>query len=86
MDTPVGRITYTSLLTERGGIKCDLTVTRLAADRFWLITGAAAARMDFAWLRLHLPADGSVRLTDVRLRLTLRLACGGRARATCCRA
>src|SRR6188508_2909400 len=30
----VGRITYTSMLSPRGGIECDFTVTRLAEDRF----------------------------------------------------
>ncbi|MEP7359309.1 MAG: FAD-dependent oxidoreductase, partial [Anaerolineales bacterium] len=35
MDTPLGRITYTALLTERGGLKADLTITRLGPDQFW---------------------------------------------------
>ena len=30
---PVGSIIYTQLLDPRGGIQCDLTVTRVAADR-----------------------------------------------------
>ncbi len=65
MDQPVGRITYTALLTPRGGIKCDLTITRLGPDRFWVITGGGTGPMDLAWLRRHLPADGSVHINDV---------------------
>ena len=32
---PPGRLIYTQLLNSRGGIECDLTVARLAADRFY---------------------------------------------------
>jgi heterotetrameric sarcosine oxidase gamma subunit len=65
MDQPAGRVTYTSLLTARGTIKCDLTVTRLAPDRFWVVTGGGTGPMDLAWLRQHLPADGSAHIADV---------------------
>jgi glycine cleavage system T protein len=65
MDQPIGRITYTSLLDERGGIVCDLTVTRLGQERFWIVTGGSTLFHDLAWLRQHLPADGSVQLNNV---------------------
>ena len=64
MDKPVGAITYTSMLTPTGGIKCDLTVTRLATDRFMVVTGGGTAEHDKAWIRGHLPDDGSVTMTD----------------------
>ena len=64
MDRPVGSITYTSMLTPPGGIKCDLTVTRLAADRFMVVTGGGTAEHDKAWISGHLPGDGSVTITD----------------------
>ena len=44
-------LTYTSMLTAQGGIKCDLTVTRLGPDRFWVLTGGGTGPMDLAWLR-----------------------------------
>lgn len=65
MDQSIGRITYTPMLTERGGIKCDLTVTRLAADRFLVVTGGSTGMHDLAWLRLHAPADDSVHIADI---------------------
>jgi glycine cleavage system T protein len=65
MDRPVSRVTYTAMLTERGGIMCDLTVTRLDRDRFLVVTGAASGMHDLAWMRAHLPDDGSVHLTDL---------------------
>ena len=65
MNKPVGTITYTSMLTPGGGIKCDLTVTRLAENRFMVVTGGAMGLHDLAWIEAHLPDDGSVSVTDV---------------------
>jgi glycine cleavage system T protein len=73
MDKPLGAITYTQLLNRRGGIECDLTVTRLAEDRFRLITGTAFGTHDLHWIRQHLPEDGSVYAAD----LTSSLCCVG---------
>jgi 4-methylaminobutanoate oxidase (formaldehyde-forming) len=59
----VGAITYTSMLNRRGGIECDFTVTRLAEDRFRIVTGTAFGQHDLAWIREHAP-DG-VAVEDV---------------------
>jgi glycine cleavage system aminomethyltransferase T/glycine/D-amino acid oxidase-like deaminating enzyme len=69
----VGAVTYTQMLNERGGIECDFTVTRLAEDRFRIVTGTAFGQHDLAWIRRHAPADGSVYVEDV----TSRYACLG---------
>jgi 4-methylaminobutanoate oxidase (formaldehyde-forming) len=65
VDREVGSVVYTQLLNRRGGIECDLTVTRLAEDRFLLVTGTAFGNHDLAWIRRHAPADGSVQVADV---------------------
>ncbi|MEE9247582.1 MAG: FAD-dependent oxidoreductase, partial [Dehalococcoidia bacterium] len=65
MDRPVGRITYTSMVNEKGGIKCDLTITRLETDKFLILTGGGFAVHDLAWIRSHMPEDGSVTVTDI---------------------
>jgi glycine cleavage system aminomethyltransferase T len=62
---PPGAVTYTSMLNPRGGIECDFTVTRLAADRFLIITGAAFGLHDLSWIRLNLPEEGGVTVEDV---------------------
>ena len=69
----VGRVTYTQMLNERGGIECDFTVTRLADDLFRIVTGTAFGRHDLAWIRQHAPEDGSVHVADV----TSQYACLG---------
>ena len=65
MDRPVGRIVYTTVLTPDGGVVCDLTVTRLAEDRYLVVTGGGSGPRDVAWLRRRLPDGGGVRLRDV---------------------
>jgi 4-methylaminobutanoate oxidase (formaldehyde-forming) len=64
IDRPVGRVTYTSMLNRRGGIECDFTVTRLAADRFFIVTGTALGTHDLRWIQDHAPDDGSVVIAD----------------------
>ncbi|WP_323005229.1 FAD-dependent oxidoreductase [Pseudorhodobacter sp.] len=61
---PVGRVTYTQLLNTRGGIEADLTVARLAEDRFYIVTGTGFRTHDMAWIASHLPDEGCV-LRDV---------------------
>jgi heterotetrameric sarcosine oxidase gamma subunit len=65
IDRPVGAVVYTQMLNRRGGIECDFTVTRLAPDRFRIVTGTAFGAHDMAWIRRHAPADGSVLVEDV---------------------
>jgi glycine cleavage system aminomethyltransferase T/glycine/D-amino acid oxidase-like deaminating enzyme len=69
----VGALTYTQMLNEGGGIECDFTVTRLADDRFRIVTGTAFGQHDLYWIRDHVPDDGSVQVEDI----TSSLACIG---------
>lgn len=65
IDREVGSIVYTQMLNQRGGIECDFTVTRLADDRFMIVTGTAFGNHDLGWIRKHRPDDGSVNVRDV---------------------
>jgi len=65
IDVPIGTVVYTQCLNLRGGIECDFTVTRLSAERFFIITGTAFGEHDRSWLRLHMPEDGTVAIEDV---------------------
>jgi 4-methylaminobutanoate oxidase (formaldehyde-forming) len=58
-------VVYTQMLNAKGGIECDLTVTRLAADAYYIVTGTGFATHDFAWIRRHLPERADARLLDV---------------------
>ena len=62
---------YTQMLNQRGGIECDLTVSRLAHDSFYIVTGTGFATHDFAWIRAQHPAglrERDARSTSRRLR------------------
>ena len=59
----IGAVTYTQALNKRGGIECDFTVTRLAEQEFFIVTGTAFGGHDQSWLRRHAPAE--VVLADV---------------------
>jgi glycine cleavage system aminomethyltransferase T/glycine/D-amino acid oxidase-like deaminating enzyme len=50
MDVPVGRITYTTWLTPKGGVRRDLAVLRLEADRFWMFVGEGTRPQDWVWV------------------------------------
>jgi 4-methylaminobutanoate oxidase (formaldehyde-forming) len=73
VDRAVGSVTYTQVLNARGGIECDLSATRLAPDRYLLVTGTAFGTHDRRVLATGLPADGTVEVVDV----TSAYACFG---------
>jgi heterotetrameric sarcosine oxidase gamma subunit len=81
VDVPVGRVVYTPLLTPAGTFRSDLTIVRRGEADFRVITGGAEGGRDLAWLRRHLPADGSVQVTDSTSALTTIGVWGPRARA-----
>ena len=80
VDRAPGTIVYTAMLTPRGRIMCDLTVTRLGDDDFFVVTGGAVGKHDLGWMRRHLPADGSVQLEDQTSALCCVGVWGPRAR------
>jgi heterotetrameric sarcosine oxidase gamma subunit len=62
---PVGRCVYTQWCNETGTIEADLTVTRLAADQFLILTGAATMTAVMAWLRRNIPAKAHAFVTNI---------------------
>ena len=65
MDVGIGRVIYTSLLDDAGGFRGDLTIMRLATDRFRIVTGGATGPMDLKWITDHLPAGCDAVVSDV---------------------
>ena len=59
MDVAVGRVVYTPILDENGGFRSDLTIMRLAQDRFRVVTGAAHGMVDLKWFADRLPDTGA---------------------------
>ncbi|HET9346146.1 MAG TPA: FAD-dependent oxidoreductase [Candidatus Limnocylindrales bacterium] len=80
IDVAPGRTVYTPLLNAAGGILADLTVMRLAHDRFRIVTGGGMGMRDKKLFTDALPADGSAQLHDATNQWTTIGLWGPRAR------
>ena len=78
---PVGKIVYTQMLNVRGGIVADLTFTRLAPERYMMVTAAASLSRDVNWIRRNLRKDAFVTLTDVSSGFAVLSVMGPNSRA-----
>ena len=77
---PPGRIVYTPMLNEQGGYESDLTVTRVSAEEYFIVTGAAQAVRDRDWIARHTPPDADAYLTDLTSAFAVLGLMGPRAR------
>jgi len=75
----VGRAVYTQMLNPRGGIESDLTVIRLAPERFFIVTSSASGVRDGMWIRKHL--KGRAVLTELTSAYAVFGVMGPRSRA-----
>lgn len=80
IDKPVGSVTYTQLCNARGTIECDLTIARVAEEKFFLVTGTAFGRHDAEWIKKQMPADGGVSFRDVTAALAVINVIGPQSR------
>ncbi|MEW6265708.1 MAG: FAD-dependent oxidoreductase [Thermodesulfobacteriota bacterium] len=80
LPTRIGRIKVTPMLTPRGTFKCDLTITRLGPDRFYVVSAAAAEKHDLDWMLKRLPAEGGVTIENVTYRYGALVLAGPRSR------
>jgi heterotetrameric sarcosine oxidase gamma subunit len=76
----VGRMVYTGLLNPRGGYESDLTCTRLAPDRYLIVTGTAQTTRDADWIRRNIPDDARAVLADVGSAYSVLSVMGPRSR------
>ena len=81
IDVAVDRIVYTALLNPRGGFESDLTITRVAADTFFILTGSAQTTRDFHWIERHIAPDEHAALVDVTSAWSVISVMGPRAPA-----
>jgi len=78
---PIGRTVYTGLLNERGTYESDLTIARLARDKFMVITGSAQVTRDADWITRNVDQGAHVTLTDVTGAWTVLSVMGPNSRA-----
>ena len=65
VDVKIGKMVYTHWLNERGGIEADLTVTRMAENEYWVVSGAAQTVKDIDWLKKHIDEDEFCCVSDI---------------------
>lgn len=80
MSAKPGRVVYSPMLNDRGGIESDVVVLCLAAGQYLLVTGTAQIVRDMAWLRDAIGADEFVSLTDVSSGFAILSVQGPRSR------
>ena len=78
--TRVGRMALCHALTPKGGIRSEFTITRIAEDRFYVVSAGAAERFDGDYLEKQLPADGRVSLRRITGSRGCFVVAGPRAR------
>jgi dimethylglycine dehydrogenase len=76
----VGGIALCHMLTPAGGVRSELTITRLAEDRFFIVTAAAAELFDLDWIEQHERVEEWVTINDVTDRWGCLVLAGPRAR------
>lgn len=80
MAVPVGQVVYTPILNEKGGFETDITVTRIAADAFFIVTAAGTVIRDFDYIKRRIPQDARATITDVTHGYAMLAVMGPQAR------
>jgi 4-methylaminobutanoate oxidase (formaldehyde-forming) len=60
-----GRATYTQWLNKKGRIEADLTVTKLAEERFLVVTAVATATRDWHYMKSNFAPGADVTVEDM---------------------
>ena len=77
---PVGSLIYTQMLSDAGGIECDLTCLRVAEDEYYIVTGTGYATHDFDHIAKNIPPGMNAQLVDVTSSNAVLSLFGPRAR------
>jgi dimethylglycine dehydrogenase len=65
MPKSVGKTVLSPMLSPKGRLIGDFTVTRLGAERFLLLGSGPMQRYHMRWFAQNLPADGSIRVENL---------------------
>ncbi len=80
MARPPGKVTYTQMLNNGGGIECDLTVTRISEDEYFIVTGTGFAVHDFHHILRNIPEGSRTSVLDVTSAFATLSVMGPRSR------
>ena len=77
----LNRVTLTYLLTARGGVRSEFTLTRTGPDRFYMVSAGALEAHDLDTLTKLLPTDGTVRIDKITTQYGVLVLAGPQSRA-----
>lgn len=80
VDVPIGKIIYTHMLNNKGGIEVDITINRLKEKEFLLISSATMQPRDLNWIKKSITKNENVSVTDVTSAYTVLSLQGPRSR------
>ncbi|XP_013416036.1 pyruvate dehydrogenase phosphatase regulatory subunit, mitochondrial isoform X2 [Lingula anatina] len=80
IDKPVGTVIHTGVHNHKGGYENDCSLARVAENCYMMISLSTTQTRAYNWLSQHLPANGSVILSDVSSMYTTLNVIGPKAK------
>ena len=80
VDVPIGKIIYTHMLNNKGGIETDITINRRAEKEFLIISSATMQPRDLYWIKKSIKENEKVFVTDLTSAYTVLSLQGPRSR------
>jgi 4-methylaminobutanoate oxidase (formaldehyde-forming) len=77
----VGSTIYTQMLNSHGGIECDVTITRVKEDTFYLVTGTGFMTHDFDWIKNNIKEFPDVKIENITYKNSVFALMGPNSRA-----
>lgn len=65
VDKADGSLIYTQMLNDHGGIECDVTVARISANEYYIVTGTGYRQHDLSWISRNMPEGIDVKIDDI---------------------
>ena len=65
INKPVGSTIYTQMLNHHGGIECDVTITVIDKNTFYLVTGTGFMTHDLNWISANIPNGMDVKIKNI---------------------
>jgi glycine cleavage system T protein len=84
IDKPVGKVVYTPMLNERGGFECDVTITRIEDNKYFIVTAAGTVIHDLDHMVRRFPSEKHVTITDVTHGYAMLAVMGPKSRDLLC--
>ncbi len=77
----IGRVGLCHMLAKNGGVRAEFTVCKVGENHYYLVSAGAMERHDWDCLGKNLPADGSVRISNITTQNGVLVLAGPQSRA-----